>query len=89
MTINLNRMQEKLDNTLAKETPESLSKWLEEKEIEKVMNDKAVTNISGWTLGDSATSEENEEEYRERLAKNGPIFHQKINEALSEISKKK
>lgn len=47
-----------------------------------VMEDRAVTNISGWTEPNSDTPCD-EIAYRERLKRNAPVLHKKISEALS------
>ena len=48
-----------------------------------VMEDQAVTNISGWTEPNSDTPCD-EIAYRERLKRNAPVLHKKICEALSD-----
>ena len=50
-------------------------------ELQAVMEDKAVTNISGWTEPNFDTQCD-EEAYRDRLKKNSSVLHAKINEAL-------
>lgn len=46
-----------------------------------VMEDRAVTNISGWTEPNSDTPCD-EIAYRERLKRNAPVLHKKNSEAL-------
>jgi hypothetical protein len=46
------------------------------------MEDKAVTNISGWTEPNKDAPCD-EQEYRDRALRNGPALNAKIKEALS------
>lgn len=50
-------------------------------ELAEVMNDKAVTNISGWTEPNSDVPCD-EVAYRKRLTENAETLHKKIDEAL-------
>ena len=52
-----------------------------EREIEAVMEDKAVTNVSGWTIPNT-DSKCDEAAYRERLEKNASILFEKFDKAL-------
>jgi hypothetical protein len=42
MTLNLQKLSKELDDQLAKETPESLRKWLDEKEKKSPMPEKCI-----------------------------------------------
>lgn len=53
-------------------------------ELKSAMDDCAVTNVSNWTESDS-DSEDNEEVYRQRMAKNAPLLHAKIKETMQEV----
>lgn len=50
-------------------------------ECEAALDDKAVTNISGWTEPNCDVPCD-ESAYRERLVANGPVFVEKVKEAL-------
>lgn len=52
-----------------------MEKNQEHPDFDAVMADQAVTNIAGWTEPNN-DDECDEETYRARLAKNGPIFQQ-------------
>lgn len=56
-------------------------------ELKSAMDDCAVTNVSNWTESDS-DAEYNEEVYRQRMAKNAPLLHAKIKEAMQFDNKK-